>query len=131
MNLINKSKLKHPKLFAGCTALFGIFGCVTVFNALRYGNSPSDFIYPSIPLLVAALFYAHLRFPTPRGWLALACLLLIPTSYETICGLSSIYLDLHVKYSWEKMLESLAMSAVVFIVIAWILYSAKVKNESA
>jgi hypothetical protein len=77
MFLINKSKLKYPKLFACCVAFFGVLGCATLFNALRYANLLSDFIYSSIPLLLATLLYAHWRFPTPRGWLALACLLLI------------------------------------------------------
>jgi hypothetical protein len=54
-----------------------------------------------------------------------------PISYETICGLTSIYLDLHTKYSWGTMLEFLAMSAVVFIVIAGILYSAKLEKGNA
>lgn len=129
MNLIDKSKPKHPKLFVGCTVLSGIFGCATLVNALRYANSVMDFLYPSIPLLIAVLFYTHLRFPTQRGWFALAFLLLAPATYGTIGGLTSIYLDLHIKYSWGTMLEYLTMSAVVFIVIAGVLYSANVKKQ--
>lgn len=126
MNLINKSHLKHPRLLTGCILILGLLGCFNTTNALLHAGTFRDIFYTSIPLLFTVMLYTHFRYPTKFGWIVISLLLLTPSIAGIVIGSISIYLDIGSKYSWTVLVDFLLINIAVLLVIALILYSAKI-----